>query len=169
MACMETSVLLKYLPLFNFIHLQTWIWLILINPTLNMKVYFKQGWGIGFTIAGLILFCGNLWLISVGQNRGIHLVVCSILTFSGIMYLVQPYFELRSNELVLFSRVGMEVKRYPFNSYADFDVVDGKVYINTGGQRKKVRVGKMMAKNHEWERFIGIITGDDLTREIHNI
>ncbi|HYG49444.1 MAG TPA: hypothetical protein VD905_01015 [Flavobacteriales bacterium] len=134
-----------------------------------MKVYFKQGWGIGFTISGIVLFCANIWLLSVGHGQPLQLLVCAMLTLIGIMYLVQPYFELRPNEIVLFNRLGMEARRYPFNSYADLQVIDNKVYVNMHGKSRKVNIGKFMAKPHEWDKFIGIITHDDLTRELHNI
>ncbi|HLP11382.1 MAG TPA: hypothetical protein VK177_05560 [Flavobacteriales bacterium] len=134
-----------------------------------MKVHFKQGWGIGFTIGGTVMLLCNFWLMSVGFGNPIQLLLSAIIILVGIMYLVQPYFELRSNEIVLFNLFGMEIKRFTFGSYADFQVIDGKVFVNTQGKLRKVRIGKLMAKPHEWDKFISTISGDDLTRELHNI
>jgi hypothetical protein len=134
-----------------------------------MKVYYKKGWGVSFTIFGVILLFANLWLLSKGFGQPLQLLVCGMLTLIGIMYLVQPCFELRNSEIVVFNLFGMPVKTYAFKSYSDLQVVDNKIYLNTNGKSRKVRVSKIMARTNEWNAFIAKITGEDLSNELHNI
>ena len=134
-----------------------------------MKIYYKQGWGIFFIVFGLILTGLNLMLLNMGAGRGFQVVFCLFLTFIGVMYLSKPYFELRSNEIVLFNLFGMELKRYAFTDLNQLQVLDGKVYLNTEGQSKKLRLSKFMSRTADWEAFIHTITGGDLTNELHNI
>jgi hypothetical protein len=134
-----------------------------------MKAYFKQGWGITFLVLGLALVILNFMLIGKTNRNPIAIVPGILITFSGIMYLVRPVFELRANELVMFNLLGMEVKRYAFNKLSDFQVIDGKVFISSDGQSKRVRISRAMVKSEDWDAFIRKITGDDMTRELHNI
>jgi hypothetical protein len=134
-----------------------------------MKAYYKQGWGVSFIIMGIVLLILNFMLINMGKNNPMGLVMGGFICFIGAMYLTRPAFELRANELVLFNLFGMEVKRYAFGKLSDFQLVDGKVYIATEGQSKRVRISKMMVKNTDWDEFMRKITGDDMTRELHNI
>ena len=134
-----------------------------------MKVYYKQGWGIFFVVFGIILVGLNMMLINMGAGRGFQVFFCLFITFIGIMYLLKPYFELRSHEIVLFNLFGMELKRYTFENLNQLQVLDNKVYLNTDGRSKKLRLSKFMSRTDDWEAFIRKITGDDLSNELHNI
>lgn len=134
-----------------------------------MKVYYKQGWGIFFIVFGIILVALNIMLINMGVGRGFQVIFCLFITLIGILYLNKPYFELRSNEIVLFNLFGMELKNYHFENISQLQVLENKVYLNTDGNSKKVRVSKFMARPADWDAFIQMITGGDLTNELHNI
>lgn len=134
-----------------------------------MKVHFKQGWGITFIIMGVVLLFLNLILLNMGAGRGLQLFFSLFLTFIGVMYLIKPYFELRSNEVVLFNLMGMEMKRYRFEKLSDMQVMNGRVYLNTEGKSVKLKIGPMMARSNEWDEFIRKIQQEDFTSELHNI
>jgi len=158
------------------IHFNPYFWLTLASQNLpvqpkkrNMKAYYKQGWGISYIVLGAVLLVLNFMLINMGKNNPMGLVLGSLLILIGILNLLRPVFELRANELVLFNLLGMEVKRYAFNHISDFQVIDGKVFIASGGKSKRVRISKMMVKTSDWQLFLHKITSDDMTRELHNI
>ena len=134
-----------------------------------MKIYYKQGWGIFFVVFGIILVGLNLMLINMGVGRGFQVFFCLFITLIGILYLIKPYFELRSNEIVLFNLFGMELKHYQFENLSQLQVLDSKVYLNSEGQSKKLRLSKFMSRNEDWDAFIRKISGDDLSNELHNI
>jgi hypothetical protein len=134
-----------------------------------MKVYYKQGWGIFFVVFGIVLVALNIMLINMGVGRGFQVVFCLFITLIGVLYLNKPYFELRSNEIVLFNLFGMELKNYHFENISQLQVLDDKVYLNIDGKSKKIRVSKFMSRTADWEAFIHLITGGDLTNELHNI
>ena len=134
-----------------------------------MKVYYKQVFGIFFTFFGIILLCLNLWLISMGAGQGLQVVVCLFLTIIGITYFTSPYFELTSNEIILYNKLGMAIRRYKFDSYSQLHVLDNKVYLNIDGTSKKLRLSSAMSRTMDWQLFIQTITGGDLTNELHNV
>jgi hypothetical protein len=134
-----------------------------------MKVYYKQGWGIFFIVFGIVLVALNIMLINMGVGRGFQVVFCLFITLIGILYLNKPYFELRPNEIVLFNLFGMELKNYHFENISQLQVLDNKVYLNTNEKSKKIRVSKFMSRNDDWNAFIRMISGGDLTNELHNI
>lgn len=134
-----------------------------------MKAYFKQGWGISFIILGIILLILNLMLLNTRGSNPMGLLMGAMITAMGALYLTRPAFELRSNELVLFNLFGMELKRYPFGSLRDFQVMNNKIYISSEGSSKKVRISKAMIRSNDWDEFMRRINGEDITRELHNI
>jgi len=134
-----------------------------------MKVYFNPAWGIFFIAMGVVLLFLNLVLLNLGAGRGLQLVFSLFISLIGILYMTRPYFELRANELVMFNLFGMELKNYPFQSLKDFQTIDNKIYLNTNGKSKRIRLSKTMAKKADWEKFIQTIRNDDLTSELHNI
>jgi len=134
-----------------------------------MKAYFKPGWGVTFLVLGLALIILNFMLIGKTNRNPIAVVPGFLITFSGIMYLTRPVFELRATELVMFNLLGMEVKRYNFSNLSDFQVVDGKIFLASEGKSKRVRISKIMVKSADWDIFMRKITGEDITRELHNI
>jgi membrane protein CcdC involved in cytochrome C biogenesis len=134
-----------------------------------MKAYYKTGWGITFIVMGVILLVLNLMLLNMGAGRGMQLILCLFFILMGVLYLTMPAFELTTNEIIMFNLFGMPVKRYPFKKLSDIQVMENKVYINADGQSKRVRVSKTMVKSTDWDSFILALTGDDLTRELHNI
>lgn len=136
-----------------------------------MKAYFKQGWGVTFIILGIVLLVLNLMLLNM---RGAHsnpmgLLMGVMITLIGILYLTRPAFELRANELVMFNLLGMELKRYPFKSLRDFQVIGNKLYIAAEGSSKRVKISKVMIRTTDWDEFMSKINGEDITRELHNI
>jgi hypothetical protein len=134
-----------------------------------MKAYFKQGWGITFIILGIVLLILNMMLLNSRGSNPMGLLMGAMITAIGALYLTRPAFELRSNELVMFNLLGMELKRYPFGSLRDFQVIGGKIYIASEGSSKKVRISKAMIRSTDWEDFMRRINGEDITRELHNI
>ena len=108
-------------------------------------------------------------LINKGIGRGFQVVFCLFITLIGILYLNKPYFELRQNEIALFNLFGMELRNYRFEDISQLQVLDDKIYLNADGTSKKIRVSRFMSRTADWEAFIRMITGGDLTNELHNI
>ena len=134
-----------------------------------MKAYYKQGWGISFIVLGLVLLVLNFMLINMGKSNPMGLVLGIFITFMGAMYLSRAALELRANELVMFNLFGMEIKRYPFDKLSDFQIVDGKIYLSTNGQSKRVRISRAMIRTADWDLLMRKLTGEDITRELHTI
>lgn len=134
-----------------------------------MKAYYKQGWGITFIILGIVLLVLHLMLANMGQVRIMQIVLGIFICIMGAMYMSKPCFELRNNELVLFNLFGMELKRYPFEKLSDFQVNGNKIELYSNGKLTRVKISKAMVRTEDWDAFIKMISGHDLTRELHNI
>lgn len=120
-------------------------------------------------ISGTVLTGLYLFVLSRGHGNPWMLAPCLLIIVSGYLYLHRPYFELRDTELVVFGLMGAEVKRYTFSSLSDFSLQQSRIYIQSNGKRKRVRVHRVVAGRQEWERFTDMISGHDLTHELHNI
>ncbi len=134
-----------------------------------MKVHFNRVWGIVFIILGIILLGLHLFLISLGTVKIFQLCLSVFIIVVGFLYLYQPYFELRNNELVLFNLMGMELRNYKFNSLSEFNLDGNKIYLEMDGKMKRIRLNASMAKTEEWEQFISLLKREDFTNELHNI
>lgn len=134
-----------------------------------MKIYYKQFWGVMFIVMGAALLFLNLMLLNLGSIRIMQLALSFFIAIIGILYLTRPYFELRTNEIVLFNLFGMELKTYRFDSLQQIQVLDGKIYINNENESRKVRLNRSMARTEDWEKFIRTIRDNDLTGELHNL
>jgi hypothetical protein len=134
-----------------------------------MVIHYKKSRGLRMMISGGILTLLYLFLLAEGESNPWMLVPCILISISGWLYLRQPYFELRSNELVVYGLLGQEIKRYRFSDLSEFDVVRSRIYLDHEGKRTRVRVSRLVAGQQDWERFIDLILGNDLTRELHNI
>lgn len=137
-----------------------------------MKVHYKLFFAIMMISCGILIITANLFLLSTGASVSIQLFMGFFFTILGIVYLNRPMFELRENEIVLFNGFGMVVKRYAFDSLSDLSVVDNKIYVETNGERKRVRLSNFAAKKADWDQFIEMIenrsthTGSDLIDDI---
>lgn len=122
-----------------------------------MKVHYKQSMGIIMIVSGIIIFALNMYLITISSRLPIQLFLGIFFIVIGAFYFKRPMFELRQHEIVLFNAFGMTVKRYPFDSPEDLVVIDNKIYIEKGGNRKRVRLSSFSANKSEWDQFIGMI------------
>lgn len=135
----------------------------------QMVVHYKKSRGLRMMISGGVLTLLYLFLLIEGHSNPWLLLPCILIVISGWLYLRKPYFELRPTELVVYSLLGQEVKRYRFSDLSEFDVVHSRIYLCREGKRTRVRVSRLVAGKQDWERFTDHIRGNDLTHELHNI
>lgn len=134
-----------------------------------MTVYYKKRRGIIFLLSGILLVLARLFLLSLKEGNTWMFIPSILIAVIGFLYLQAPYFELRPNELVVFTLVGTIAKRYPYTQLSDFSLEGKKIYLHHQDKKRRVWVSGMVAATEQWEWFIDHLTGHDLTRELHNI
>lgn len=90
------------------------------------------------------------------------LVASVILIILGSLFLTRPYFGIAPNRLTVYSLIGKAIKRYPFASFSDMNVINGKLYIESNDADRtgaeKVKVAKRFTNAKDWTTMEGFIS-----------
>lgn len=108
-------------------------------------------------------------LVAAGMNgfagamggRGIPFALAGLFSVIGIFYLMNPPFVLEPRRLLIKNPLGMTLKTYTFDSPTALEVVDGKVFLDQGGERVRLRgISRAMVHGDDWARFVQMTEGE---------
>jgi hypothetical protein len=115
-------------------------------------------------LSALILFAN----ITIGRPPEIfESLFIVILIIRGFLFIRIPYFELLDHTLVIYNRFGKHQKSYPFDSIENFIIENNKVYIDSKGKVRKVRISRMFVSKSKWDEFLAFLKSSDLKKELH--
>lgn len=133
-----------------------------------MKVYYSKGWAITFIIAGTVLILLNLWLFQLTGKMEVYRALPGIgVIMVGVLYLFQPYFEVKENELSTFSLLGYVAWRYPFDKLSDLFFEGNRLYRIRKGKTKRIRISRFVCDKKQWESFVNYISKEEPGNELH--
>lgn len=112
-----------------------------------MKVRYNRAVGVVPLVAGVVFWILGLWFIALGEFSPVVLGGI-LLTATGILYLVRPYFRVTAAHVEVPALFGPVRRSYPFRT---LEVDGGKlVAVRDDGIRKKVPVSRWMANSTDW-------------------
>ena len=125
----------------------------------HFKARYKTWIGITLLVIGVIATVLNLWVMLLSGSFSFTLIPCVLPAIIGFLYLTRPYFVVAPNRLTIYSPIGKVVRRYPFASFNDIKLVNGRLYIEsveanlTGAEQ--VKVSKGLTHASDWKTLEG--------------
>ncbi|MEM8502365.1 MAG: hypothetical protein AAF716_04350 [Cyanobacteria bacterium P01_D01_bin.1] len=122
-----------------------------IHSSQHLMAHYNKLPGVFFLAGGVAGSVYSLWMatqIDAQLSPFFGLAVASV--GLGFYCWQRPYFLLEPRQLTVYNLLGMEKKRYSFESW-EFVKADGRrIYIDDNGITKKVAVAPWLVKQEDW-------------------
>lgn len=127
-----------------------------------MTIGYNKIWGYLFVILSLIAIAifglGMYMDVNVPILNFVPAVICLIM---GVLYLQNDYFEIRGQQFIHYSLFGTVHKTYGFKSLSDFYLDGKKLYLNSDGNKERVRISVSMCDKNDWNYFLKRVEQSD--------
>ena len=120
------------------------------SPQQPLLIYYKTTLGISFLIIGAIALAFSIWMAVQSQAFSALALLGLIILVFGVFCLNRPYFLLESRQITVYNLLGMEAKRYTFESWEYVKADSKRIYIDDNGITKKVAVAPWLVKTDDW-------------------
>jgi hypothetical protein len=112
---------------------------------------------LAWTLLGLGAF--NLVLVGLLAGTGGRVPIGSVVAgivcvFIGGLYFVRPYFRLVDGAFEVPALIGPLQRRFPFDEPEGVQYRDGRFWVTSAGQPKKVPVQRWMARPEDWRALV---------------
>lgn len=121
----------------------------------EVRVHYAKGWAITLIVLSALLialapFARN-WM--TGALGALNLLI-------GILMLTRPLYVLGGGVLAVKNLFGMTVRRYAYDSLAEFEVDAAGTIWHTepGGPRTKVRISRLTVASDDWKRLVDVLS-----------
>jgi hypothetical protein len=71
-------------------------------------------------------------------HQVMQLVIGSVMGLVGVLYIMGEVLAVTANEVQIKNPFGMVLRRHPIRSLADLEMDGNKLFVVTGGERKKI-------------------------------
>ncbi|MGB3790330.1 MAG: hypothetical protein WA949_20140 [Phormidesmis sp.] len=117
----------------------------------HLMAYYNKTPGVLFLAGGAAGMAYYIW--SATQiDRGLSPLVGLAVVFLGFGFYCwqRPYFLLEPQQLTVYNLLGMEKKRYIFESWEFVKADSRRIYIDDNGITKKVAVAPWLVRSDDW-------------------
>ncbi|WP_038016073.1 hypothetical protein [Synechococcus sp. PCC 7335] len=117
----------------------------------RLMAYYNKTPGVLFLAGGMVGTAYSLWSATQVSISLLPLAGLAIGFFGfGCYCLQRPYFLLEAHQLTVYNLLGMEKKRYTFESWEFVKADSRRIYIDDNGITKKVPVAPWLVKRDDW-------------------
>lgn len=119
-----------------------------------MNIRYNKTVGIIYIVVGIIFAC-MYFPITLNGGRGSTLLTVGFVGIMfGVLFLTRTYFVLNEDSLVINAILGPAKTIYKLQSFKDIEIENNVIYINQGGDRKKITISTWMVDKKEWQAFL---------------
>jgi hypothetical protein len=117
----------------------------------KLRVGLSPVWGASF----IAIACVDLWLYTF-THQSAQLIFAALMGLVGVSHLMGALLVVDDRTIELKNPIGMTLKTFVIDSPADLEVQGRKLFITSGGQRKKI--SGLMANGAQWRQLAAAIT-----------
>lgn len=122
-----------------------------IRSSQQLMAYYNKTPGAFFLLVGAIGTAYGIWRATQIGSQLSPLVGLAVVSLGFGCYCWQrPYFLLEPQRLTVYNLLGMEKKRYSFESWEVVKADSRRIYIDDNGITKKVAVAPWLARGEDW-------------------
>ena len=122
-----------------------------VDSSQYLMAYYNKTPGILFLASGVVGTAYALWSATqIGNNLSPLVGLAAGFFGLGFFCLQRPYFLLEPQQLTVYNLLGMEKKRYTFESWEFVKADSRRIYIDDNGITKKVPVAPWLVKRDDW-------------------
>lgn len=130
----------------------------------HFKARYKTSLGIAILAFGLLVTLIIVWSMLLSGEFSVRIIVGILPVIIGVLYLTRPYFVVAPNRLTVYSPIGQVMKRYPFRSFDDVQVINGRLYVESNDPTKtgaeKVKVSRRLTHEKDWKTLKGFTNSE---------
>lgn len=122
-----------------------------IDSSQRLMAYYNKMPGAFFLAGGVVGTAYYLWSATqIGHSLSPFIGLAVGFLGLGYYCLQRPYFLLEPQQLTVYNLLGMEKKRYTFESWEFVKADSRRIYIDDNGITKKVPVTPWLVKAGDW-------------------